>query len=491
MSISFNQIPIDIRVPGQYVEIDNSQAVRGLPGMPSRILVLGLMDANAEAPAGVPFDATSADLVATRCGRGSMVHRMVKVLRAANRTTRLTVIPLAEDPAAAAATGSLTFSGEATAAGTIALMVGGQRVRVGVTAGDTAGDIATAAAAALNAVAELPVSAAVNGTIASQVDLTARWKCEAGNSVDLRHSYYAGETLPTGVGLTITPMSGGTANPDLTAAIAAMGDTWFTDIAMPFTDTASLNALGAETLRRWGPTVMQDAMAYAFADGTHATLTTLGNSQNSQLLSIAGLKGCPAPAWEVAAVITGVAAYYLHIDPARPLQTLPLTGVLPPAEEARFTMEERNLLLHDGISTLTVDDGGAVLIERLITTYETNAYGIDDISYLDVNTLKTLAYLRYSVRARISMRFPRHKLASDGTGVGAGQAVVTPKVIRAELIALFRDWETAGLVENIDQFKEDLIVERDTNDPNRLNALIPPDLINQFRVFAGQVQFRL
>lgn len=134
MSISFNQIPIDIRVPGQYVEIDNSQAVRGLPGMPSRILVLGLMDANAEAPAGVPFDATSADLVATRCGRGSMVHRMVKVLRAANRTTRLTVIPLAEDPAAAAATGSLTFSGEATAAGTIALMVGGQRVRVGVTA---------------------------------------------------------------------------------------------------------------------------------------------------------------------------------------------------------------------------------------------------------------------------------------------------------------------------------------------------------------------
>lgn len=209
------------------------------------------------------------------------------------------------------------------------------------------------------------------------------------------------------------------------------------------------------------------------------------------MLSIAGLKGCPAPAWEVAAVITGVAAYYLHIDPARPLQTLPLTGVLPPAEEARFTMEERNLLLHDGISTLTVDDGGAVLIERLITTYETNAYGIDDISYLDVNTLKTLAYLRYSVRARISMRFPRHKLASDGTGVGAGQAVVTPKVIRAELIALFRDWETAGLVENIDQFKEDLIVERDTNDPNRLNALIPPDLINQFRVFAGQVQFRL
>jgi phage tail sheath gpL-like len=30
-NITFNTIPVDIRTPGQYVEIDNSKALRGLP----------------------------------------------------------------------------------------------------------------------------------------------------------------------------------------------------------------------------------------------------------------------------------------------------------------------------------------------------------------------------------------------------------------------------------------------------------------------------
>jgi phage tail sheath gpL-like len=452
MAISFNQVPIDLRVPGQYIEIDNTQAVRGLPGMPSRILVLGqMLTAGAAAPL-TPIDVLAADQAAELFGRGSMLHRAVRALKAANRFTKLTVIALQDDPAGAAAGGSITFTGPATAAGTIALMIAGQRVRVGAAGGDSAAAIATATAAALNAVPDLPVTASVDGVDATKVNLTCRWKGESGNGIDIRHSYYLGEGLPAGVGIAVAAMSGGTANPDLDAAIAAMADTWYTDVVCPYSDAANLTALETEMARRFGPTVMQDGHVYAFASGTHATLTTLGNSRNSPHLSIAGLKGCPTPAWEVAAVLAGVCAYHARLDPARPFQTLPLPGVLAPVEADRFTLEERNLLLFDGIATLRVDDGGQVLIERVVTTYETNAYGIDDPSYLDLNTLKTLAYLRYSVRARIAMRFPRHKLASDGTKVGPGQAIVTPSVIRAELVALMRDWEEAGLAEGIDQF---------------------------------------
>ena len=35
------------------------------------------------------------------------------------------------------------------------------------------------------------------------------------------------------------------------------------------------------------------------------------------------------------------------------------------------------------------------------------------------------------------------------------------------------------------------IVERSAKDPNRINVLLPPDLVNQLRVFATLVQFRL
>ena len=48
-----------------------------------------------------------------------------------------------------------------------------------------------------------------------------------------------------------------------------------------------------------------------------------------------------------------------------------------------------------------------------------------------------------------------------------------------------------GLVENLTEFKRHLLVERDPNDPNRINVLYPPDLINQLRIFAVLAQFRL
>jgi phage tail sheath gpL-like len=82
-------------------------------------------------------------------------------------------------------------------------------------------------------------------------------------------------------------------------------------------------------------------------------------------------------------------------------------------------------------------------------------------------------------------------LSDDGTRFGAGQAIVTPKIIKAELISEYRIDEFNGLVENGNAFKANLIVERDPNDPNRINVLYPPDLVNQLRIFAVLAQFRL
>ena len=84
-----------------------------------------------------------------------------------------------------------------------------------------------------------------------------------------------------------------------------------------------------------------------------------------------------------------------------------------------------------------VDAGGTVHLQRVITTYKVNAQGAEDISYLDVNTPLTLAYLRYDFRNYILRKYPCHKLANDGTRYGAGQAVITPKVGKAEAVAPF------------------------------------------------------
>ena len=68
---------------------------------------------------------------------------------------------------------------------------------------------------------------------------------------------------------------------------------------------------------------------------------------------------------------------------------------------------------------------------------------------------------------------------------------MTPSIIRSELIAEYQELEDQALVEDLDAFKEALVVERDANDPNRVNVLLPPNLVNQLRIFAVLAQFRL
>ncbi len=491
MAIGFNSIPADVRTGGQFIEFDNSRAINGLPGMPMKALVIGQRAATAPVVAAIPMQIAGAKDAEAYFGRGSLVAAMANAFKAANAYTELWAIALDDAAGAAKAAGALGFGGPAVANGSLFLYIGGERIVVPVTSGDTAAQIATNVAAAINAMTDLPVTAAVDALDTTKVDLTCRWGGTTGNAIDLREAYYQGETSGAEIGaaVTITAMAGGATDPDISTVIAALGDVKYGTIVTAYKDGASLQALHTELLRRWGPMVMEEGQAFVGDCDTLSNLETLGTGIDSQFITIVGGGLSPTPPWVWAAVAAAVDAG--EPDPARPRQTLPLPGLLAPAQTKLFTRDERDLLLHDGVSTFMVDAGGNVLIERLITTYETNAFGVPDESYLDLTTMRTLAYLRWAVRSRIALRFPRMKLADDGTSFGPGQPIVTPSSIKADLINLFHDWEEAGYVEDFTQFKKDLVVERDASDPERVNALLAPNLINQFRVFAGQIQFLL
>jgi phage tail sheath gpL-like len=486
VTISFNAIPVSVRTPGQYIEFDNTRAVQGLPVFQHKILVIGQRLAAGSVVAGQPVRVLSAAAAEEAFGRGSMLAAMLTALKAANTYTECWAVALDDLAGGVQATGTLTLGGSPTEAGTLNVYIGGQLVRVGVASAQAPAAVATALAAAVQADTTLPVSAAAAGGV---VTFTARHKGEVGNSIDVRLNYYDGQRTPKGLTATVVPMGSGTGNPDVQAAISAIGDEQFQTFVMPYVDAPNLVKLEAMLATRFGPMVMKEGHAFAAASGTHAQLSTLGDSRNSPHLTIMGAGRSPTPPYVWAAVAAAVDAY--EPDPARPRQTLVLPGVLPPAIVDRYTLDERNLHLFDGISTTVADADGLVRIERLITTYKTNALAVQDISYLDVETMRTIAYLRASVRSRIGLKFPRHKLANDGTRFGPGQAIVTPNVIRAELVALFAQWEEAGLAEDIEQFKRDLRVERSSTDPNRVDAIIPPNVINQLRVFAAVLQFRL
>lgn len=117
---------------------------------------------------------------------------------------------------------------------------------------------------------------------------------------------------------------------------------------------------------------------------------------------------------------------------------------------------------------------------RAVTTYLKDANNIDDISLLDLTTIRTLDYVRKACRERIALRFPREKLSSR-----------TPKKVRSELLDVLMKLEGLEIIEEVAANLSGLIVERDEQDPNRLDAKIPADVVNGLHVFAGRIDLLL
>lgn len=488
MTISFNEIPNDRLVPFVYVEFDNTRAVQGPAIQSYRVAMIGQKLSTGTKPVEEPVAVTSLAQAQTYFGRGSQLAKMFETYFDNNQTNETFAIALDDDGSAVKASGSFALSGSATAAGTVYAYVDGKRLTASVASGDSAATVATAVAAAINADSDLPV---VAGTNSGTVDIEARNGGEAGNGIDVRLNYNDGEDLPTGLSNTTTAMASGANNPDIDDAIAAFGETQYHVVIHPYADATNLGKVEDELSDRWGPLLQNDGVAITCEKDTFGNLSTLGDSRNSQHSVIVAGTGILESTARIAAGVGAVVAFNGQNDPARPFQRLEIQDLTPPVESERFTDSEKNLLLKDGIATLFSDSGGGVRVQRLVTTYKLNLAGALDISYRDLNTILTLSYLRFDFRNTILLKYPRHKLADDGTRYSEGQAIVTPKVIVAESISKFRQWESLGLVEGVDQFKRDLVVQRSVTDPNRIDVLLPPDLVNQFRVMGAQIQFLL
>ncbi|MFW0827803.1 phage tail sheath subtilisin-like domain-containing protein [Cronobacter dublinensis] len=604
MSVSFDSIPSNIRVPLFYAEMDNSKANTAQTSAPALLIGQALEDAKIERNKLVLMP--TADQARKLCGPGSPLARMVEAYRKTDPFGELYVIAVSS-PEGAAAVGEVTFSGSANASGAVSLYIGARRIAGAVTSGDTALDAAQSLADAINAVPDLPVlasatvitnevkvtsltvtpkltvktgeSAAIDVTIlpenatnkrvywqsyntsvatvdddgnvtgisegmadvigttddgtgissqcevtvsdaavtaastakrtaintsvapeqviGAKVTLTAKYSGEAGNQIPLMLNYYgaiSGEEIPDGLTVSLSAMQDGAGVVSLDSVIAAMGDEPFDFIGLPYNDAATLRQMGEEmndSSGRWSWSRQLYGHVYTAKIGTLTDLVAFGEALNDPHLTIAGYepKTQTAPE-ELLASRLGRQAVFIRNDPARPTQTGEITGALPAPVGERFSMTERQSLLTHGIASSTVNSG-TLLIERDITTYQKNKFGVADNSYLDSETLHTSAYVLRKLKSVITTKYPRHKLANDGTRFGPGQAIVTPSVLRGEMCAAYREMELAGIVENFDVFKKYLIVERNADDPNRVDVLFPADYVNQLRVFALKNQFRL
>lgn len=478
MPILFNQIPGNIRVPFVRFEVNAGQSPYQSI---QRLVLIGQKTAAGSATADIPLIVSQNE--DGLFGPGSMLASMYKMARAQAPFQEIWAVPLSDAAGATAAAGSITCAAP-TSSTSIVVYIGGFRVTVPVNALMLATDVATALAAAINACPGIIVSAAVDGITASKVNITALNKGTLGNTIRIETRLYADDGDAADILLTIVQPTGGAGDPAITNAISNMGDDQWDWIVMPYCTGALLTQLETWLDSRWGPMSQRYGHNITAMAGTHGTVQTFTSGRNSWHTSIMPINNAPQPTFLWAAAVGGVVAQHLQTPPelSRPLQSLPLVGILPPKSVAdRWSTVQRQSFYYAGASGYVVENG-LVQIDRLITTYQRNAYGSPDQSWLDINTIAQLMYGIPFIMQYMTSTYPRAALVdSNPNNI---QGFVTVEDIHSAFVHAYKNLEDIGVFENSALFAQLLVVERNAQDPNRVDTYLPLDHVNQLRVLA-------
>jgi phage tail sheath gpL-like len=444
----------------------------------------------------VPIAVGSPQQAAALFGYGSMLERMFNRFFACNVNQNVWALPLPDASGGVAATGAVVFSGSTLSSGVVTIYIAGQVVDFSIASTDTPTSVGGYLATAINAMATLPVTA-VN--TAGSVALTCRWKGATGNDITIIPNYRGfnnGEVTPVGLTITVTAMSGGATNPTMTTAIAAIQPTEFDYVALPYTDAGSLAAwateYGFQSGGRWNYSRQQYGMVLGAYRNDYSDAINWGLLQNAPVISTMYVEqGAPSPIWEWTAAYCALAALGFSADPARPLQTLEMIGLLPAPVNQRMSAAQLNNLTNSGFAIQSTAPDGNPMILREQSQYQLNQYGQSDTAFGLLTVLATLQALLQQMKSAITSKYPRMNLIPNGTRIGPGQAAVTPDDIKAELISEFLLAQWNGLVDDLTDFENNLIVQISDTNPNVITVLWPPQLAGQLRSFQLLAQFRL
>lgn len=459
-----NLLSLNFLVPFVAHKIDWSRSVRGLRGMPRRVLLMGHKLAAGAAQNNTLIDASTEAAVVAAAGEGSMLvamWRAAKANAALGLPIDIIVVPPSGSGVAATSTVVVTnagptvqFNGEAM------LYIEGTRVSVGVNTADTAASVAAKLIAAVNAVPSLPVTAAATAT-PSEVKLTCKWVGPTGNQIDVRSTHYTDDVLPSGLTLTIPAMAGGAGNPDITATIAALQDYRATEIVMPFTDSTNMLALEAEQELRWSHNNMRDGQVVTCIRDSEANIKTwLGGRNSRQVHTITTTADMTSP-WVTAAMAGTAIESSAVVDPAMPYTDIVLVGYKGPRRGQHFNLDQQAALLIAGGSPLAINQDGTAALLRVVTNYTQNSQGADDPSTRELAWVKTMSFYRWFTVTEYSLKYRGFKLAEYITDPIPGQKIMTAELVEEIQLGIYNELAKVALVQNMEHYKDSLVVEID------------------------------
>lgn len=461
-----------------------------------------------------PYQITSPEDAGDKFGFGFQAHRLAKWAYTGSDGVETWVVPVKFDVAGAQATGTLTFVGTVTAAGTLHLYISGEYVPVTLAVDDDVTAQAAAVVAAVTADNTLPVTA---GNVAGVVTFTAKDEGLETNNISLKLNLFLGQELPEGItSATIVDMSGGAGVMDIESALDALGtgddanEKFFTEIIHGNGDAAAgldslstYNGIGNDFVGCWGKLVhrpFRSLTGDVTAGSTGLTnAKALGNGRkldrtNGQIC----VPGSPNHPGEIAALALGLMAKVNQNRVAEHMVGKVMPGIIPGELADRWTndYDNRDDALKAGVSPTIVEDG-AVKMQNVATFYHPANVPVENNGYRSQISVEKVRNMLYNVWLNFAQeKWLGNALVSSVSAVASTndrQKAKDRQAVIGDLVALATQFEEKAWI-----YTAAFTIEKLQSEPERVSIrpgttgfdiLFPIILSGEAGIFNTEIEF--
>lgn len=460
----------------------------GITFLPQRIAVVG-QGSTASTYSTDKAQVTSALEVGTTYGFGSPLHLAVKQLLPVNGdgvgTIPVTVYPLDDAGSGVASAGDITPTVSPTEAASYIIRVNNidSEAFVIPATGATVASVVTQMTTAVNAVLDMPIVATDDTT---EMSFTSKWKGVSANDIFVE---VIGSTT-AGNSFAITQAVGGLVNPDITDALAQVGDVWESMFlnCLDIADTATLDLYSTFGEGRWGSLTRKPCVV--FTGNTESVLATAiavpdartTDRTNSQLVA-PGSNDLP---FVVASRQLARIAVVANENPPHDYGSRAATGLTPGTDGEQWTYTQRDVAVKAGSSTVEIKDS-VVNISDVITFYHPTGDVTPAYRYVvDIVKLQNIIF-------NLDLIFNTEEW--DGAPLipddqpTTNRAAKKPKTAVAAVASMVDSLGNEAIISDPATAKGTIVAEIDSQNPKRLNLVVTVQLSGNTNIKSIDLNF--
>lgn len=256
---------------------------------------------------------------------------------------------------------------------------------------------------------------------------------------------------------------------------------------------SAMDVIHTELKNRWDITSGKEGMQFLVAKDTYSNLYAR-QSKNQMFTCMVAMKGqaTGVSSERILGEITREIYEGVSIDPSAPVRNMALSFDY----RDNFSDVERELLLEKGYSTVKQSNTDKAVIESLVTTYRTSDEGLNDLSFLYINTFFTLSAIRYETASHFINVASKAKYIPKLTStMKPGQKIITNDLILTEMIALFIGGTSDGLGDFVGKgwaqnFNPRNDIKIETVNDSTVKVYFNANVVKPLNVFHGVVTYK-